>query len=249
MGDAILRFYEELNDFLAPTQRKREFVHAFRQRTSVKDMIESLGVPHTEVDVILVNGESVGFDRIIEDGDRIAVYPVFESFDVTPIVRLRERPLRDVRFIVDAQLGVLARYLRLCGFDTVYRNDWRDEDLVRLAVTERRVILTRDRALLKRSIVTHGYFVRADKPRAQLKEVCERLDLWNAIVPYRRCIRCNGLLEVVDKAAVVDVLEPDTRRCHNEFTRCGNCRRVYWRGSHVRRMETLLADLRQCSTK
>jgi uncharacterized protein with PIN domain/sulfur carrier protein ThiS len=227
MGDAILRFYEELNDFLAPTQRKREFVHAFRQRTSVKDMIESLGVPHTEVDVILVNGESVGFDRIIEDGDRIAVYPVFESFDVTPIVRLRERPLRDVRFIVDAQLGVLARYLRLCGFDTVYRNDWRDEDLVRLAVTERRVILTRDRALLKRSIVTHGYFVRADKPRAQLKEVCERLDLWRrdralpAMHPVQRSPGGRG------QGGSRGRVGADTRRCHSEFTRCGNCRRVY----------------------
>lgn len=244
MGAAILRFYEELNDFLAPPRRKREFVHEFGQPTSVKDMIESLGVPHTEVDVILVNGESVGFDRIVEDGDRIAVYPVFEALDVTPIVRLRERPLRDIRFILDTQLGVLARYLRLCGFDALYRNDWRDEDLVRRAAAERRVILTRDRELLKRRIVTHGYFVRADKPRAQLKEVCERLDLWDAIAPYRRCIRCNGLLEVVDKATVLDLLEPDTRRCYNEFTRCAGCGRVYWRGSHVGRMETLLADLR-----
>jgi len=240
---ATFRFYEELNDFLAPTRRKREFVHEFKHRTSVKDMIESLGVPHTEIEVILVNGESVGFDRNVEDGDRIAVYPMFEALDVSPLVRLRERPLRDVRFALDANLGALTRYLRLCGFDALYRNDWRDEDLARCAVTERRVLLTRDRELLKRSIVTHGYFVRAHKPRGQLKEVCERLDLWNAIVPYRRCIRCNGLLEAVDKAAVVEELEARTRECYDEFSRCATCRRVYWRGSHVARMETLLKSL------
>jgi hypothetical protein len=244
MATATFRFYEELNDFLPPERRKREFAHEFAHRGSIKDMIESLGVPHTEIDVIMVNGESVGFDRIVTDGDRIAVYPMFEALDVTPLLRLRERPLREPRFTLDVQLGTLARYLRLCGFDTHYRNAWRDEDLARQAFTQRRVLLTRDRELLKRSIVTHGYFVRADKPRLQLKEVCDRLDLWRGIDPYRRCIRCNGLLEDVDKAEVLAALEPDTRRYYEEFRRCADCGRVYWRGSHVGRMERLLAELR-----
>ena len=242
-GTAVFRFYEELNDFLRPNRRKREFLHEFRHRASVKDMIESLGVPHTEIDVILVNGESVGFEHIVGDGDRIAVYPMFEALDVTPIARLRERPLRDVRFVLDTQLGALARYLRMCGFDALYRNDWHDDRLARLAADERRMLLTRDREILKRSIVTRGYFVRADKPRVQLQEVCERLDLWKQFQPYRRCIRCNGLLVTVDKAAVEEVLEPRTKQCFDQFWRCDTCGRVYWRGSHVVRMEGLLADL------
>jgi uncharacterized protein with PIN domain/sulfur carrier protein ThiS len=244
MAAVTFRFYEELNDFLKPHQRKREFGLELTYRTSLKDLIESLGVPHTEIEVILVNGESVGFDRIVEDGDRIAVYPMFEALDVTPLLRLRERPLRDPRFALDVQLGALARYLRLCGFDAVYRNDWGDEELARRAVADRRVLLTRDRELLKRRVITHGYFVRADRPRAQLAEVCQRLDLWNAIEPYRRCTRCNGLLDVVDKATVAELLPPQTRRCFDDFKRCTSCGHIYWRGSHVARMDELLAGLR-----
>jgi len=243
VSTARFRFYEELNDFLPPERRKVEFAHPFRHRGSIKDMIEALGVPHTEIEVILVNGESVGFDRMVADGDRISVYPMFEAFDVTPLLRLRERPLRDARFVLDVQLGTLARYLRLCGFDAMYRSDWRDERLAHFAFAERRVLLTRDRELLKRSVVTHGYFVRADKPRLQLAEVCSRLDLAGRIAPYTRCIRCNAPLEDVTKAAVAATLEPATRRYYDTFRRCTGCQRVYWRGSHVARMERLLAEL------
>jgi uncharacterized protein with PIN domain/sulfur carrier protein ThiS len=245
MAAVTFRFYEELNDFLRPDQRKREFGHVLTHRTSLKDLIESLGVPHTEIEVILVNGESVGFERLVEDGDRIAVYPMFEALDITPLLRLRERPLRDPRFALDVQLGALARYLRLCGFDALYRNDWADEELARRAVADRRVLLTRDRELLKRRVITHGYYVRADRPRAQLEEVCQRLDLWNAIEPYRRCTLCNGLLEAVDKETVIDLLPSRTRRCFDDFKRCASCGHVYWRGSHVERMEELLAGLRR----
>lgn len=245
MAAVTLRFYEELNDFLETHRRKREFGHELTRRTSLKDLIESLGVPHTEIEVILVNGESAGFERIVEDGDRIAVYPMFETLDVTPVLRLRDRPLRQPRFALDVQLGTLTRYLRLCGFDALYRNDWADDELARRAVADRRVLLTRDRQLLKRRVITHGYFVRADRPRAQLAEVCQRLDLWDAIEPYRRCIRCNGLLEAVDKAAVIEVLLPETRRCFDDFTRCASCGHVYWQGSHVTKIEELLAGLRR----
>lgn len=243
MSEVVLRFYEELNDFLPPERRKVAFAHALRRRTSVKDLIESFGVPHTEVDVILVNGESVDFAHIVRPGDRISVYPVFESFDVGPLIRLRERPLRDPRFVVDANLGQLARYLRLLGFDVLYRNDFADREVARIASGERRIVLTRDRALLQHRIITHGYFVRSDAPRAQVREVLGRLQLHGAVRPFTRCLRCNGALEDVDKAAVLAQLEPKTRQYYRRFRRCRDCGQAYWRGSHFRRMERLCEEL------
>lgn len=240
MAQVLLRFYEELNDFLPEKLRKVEFTHPFEGRRSSKDVVESLGVPHTEIEVILVNGESVGFDHIVEDGDRVSVYPMFEALDVTPLLRLRERPLRDPRFALDVPLGTLTRYLRLCGFDCWYRNDADDELIASVAVAQKRVLVTRDRVLLKRRVITRGYFVRAHRPREQLLEVCSRLDLAALIRPFTLCIRCNGALRTVEKVQVLDRLEPLTRLYFDEFHECVSCGRVYWRGSHVRRMESLI---------
>jgi len=171
-----LRFYEELNDFLPPHRRKVTFTHALTRRTSVKDLIESFGVPHTEVELILANGRSVDFSYIVQAGDRISVYPMFESLDVSPLLRLREKPLRDPRFVVDANLGQLARYLRLLGFDATYRNSFTDAEVAQISSREKRIVLTRDRALLRHKIITHGYFVRAVKPREQVREILARLE-------------------------------------------------------------------------
>src|SRR5437868_7866953 len=153
------RFYEELNDFLAPALRKCEFPYAFTGTPSVKDAIEAIGVPHTEVDLVLVDGESVDFTRRLTGGERVAVYPVFERLDIAPVTRLRARPLRRTRFVLDVHLGKLARYLRLLGFDSVYRNDYDDHTIVALAHEEQRIILTRDTGLLKHSAVTHGHWL------------------------------------------------------------------------------------------
>lgn len=239
MAQVELRFYEELNDFLPPERRKVAFAHDLTRRTSVKDLIESFGVPHTEVEVILVNGESVDFSYIVRPGDRISVYPMFESLDVGPLIRLREKPLRDPRFVVDANLGALARYLRLLGFDAVYRNSFTDRQVAEIARRERRIVLTRDRALLQHKVITHGYFVRADKPWEQVREVVGRLQLHGALRPFTRCLRCNGELEDVDKEAVLDQLEPKTRRYYQRFRRCKACGQAYWRGSHFKRMQRL----------
>lgn len=179
-----LRFYEELNDFLPPQWRKTPFTHALTCRRSVKDLIESFGVPHTEVEVILVNGESVDFSHVVLPGDRVSVYPVFESLDIAPLLRLREKPLRESRFVIDANLGRLARYLRLLGFDVLYRNDFTDREVAHIAQREKRIVLTRDRELLHQEIITHGYFVRSDKPREQVREILERLDLYGALRPF-----------------------------------------------------------------
>lgn len=243
MARAVFRFYEELNDFLAPEQRKVAFEHVFSRRTSVKDMIEALGVPHPEVELILVNGASAGFGHIVRDGDRIAVYPVFESFDIAEHLCVREQPLRAVRFVLDTHLGTLARYLRLCGFDTLYRNDYRDDELAEISAAQHRTLLTRDRFLLKRRIVTHGYCVRCDHPPHQLTEIVHRFQLRNAIRPFTRCARCNGELHDVNKDTIAHRLEPLTRRYYDTFRMCSDCGRIYWRGSHVRRIEALIDNL------
>lgn len=243
MQQATFRFYEELNDFLAPGYRKTTFTHRFDRRASVKDMIESFGVPHTEVDLILVNGNSVDFGYIVQDGDRISVYPVFESLDISPLVRLRPAPLREPKFIVDTNLGRLARYLRLLGLDCLYRNDYRDDELARLSSDQKRILLTRDRALLQRKIITHGYFVRETSPRRQVSEVLQRFDLRKLLSPFTRCTRCNGTIEAVDKRAVEHRLEPKTRKYFDQFRICRDCGQVYWKGSHHVRAQRLVEEL------
>jgi len=242
MLSATLRFYAELNDFLPAGRRMKAFPYRFHVPGTVKDVIESMGVPHTEVDLIVVNGRSAGFDYRLRDGDRIAVYPVFESIDISPILRVRPRPLRRIQFVLDIHLGRLAAYLRLLGFDAVYRNDLADAELARLSAEQHRILLTRDRGLLKRSAVTHGHYVRATRPRLQLAEIIERFDLKRQMQPFTRCLVCNGVLEEVDKEAVAGQLPPGTRERFNDYRRCRSCGRVYWRGAHYRRMRRLVQE-------
>lgn len=240
---ATFRFYAELNDFLPPERRQRTFAYAFLGKPAIKDAIEALGIPHTEVDLILVNGTSVEFDWSLREGDRVAVYPVFESLNIGPVVRVRDRPLRATRFVLDVHLGKLARLLRLLGFDTLYRNDYEDAEIVAIAGAEQRIVLTRDVGLLKHKAVTHGYWVRATEPLAQAREVIARFDLADHVSPYRRCLRCNGELKRVDKAAVISQVPPHVAEEQNAYLRCTGCGRVYWRGSHFHRLEARIAEM------
>jgi uncharacterized protein with PIN domain len=228
---ARFRFYAELNDFLPALRRQRDVDYAFDGSPAVKDAIEAQGVPHAEVDLIIVGDESVGFDYRLQPGDRVAVYPVFEAIDISPAVRVRAQPLRDPRFVLDVHLGRLARYLRLLGFDAAHDTARDDADIVATARDERRIILTRDRQLLKTGAVTHGYWVRATEPQAQIEEVVSRFDLAARAAPFTRCLSCNAAIE---KAAATDAVEapPRVRRRHSEFYRCGGCGRLYWKGTH-----------------
>jgi len=237
---ANFRFYEELNDFLEPEQQKTTVEYRFEGNPAIKDPVEVFGVPHSEVDLILVNDESVGFDYRLQHGDRVAVYPVFESLDISSLQHLRPRPLRITRFMVDVNLGKLARRLRMFGFDSAYGNRLQDDQIVDRALREKRIILTRDRRLLFRKAVTHGYWVRSDKPDLQLTEVIQRLDLAAQFEPFRRCIECNGLIESVTREEVWSELEPLTRRYYREFYRCPDCSRIYWEGSHVEHMNQVI---------
>lgn len=243
MSRACLRFYAELNDFLPQPRRQKPFFHDFDGRVSIKDMIESLGVPHTEIDLILVNGESVDFSYLAQDGDRISVYPVFESFDITPLVRVRPSPLREPKFVLDVHLGRLASYLRMFGFDALFPDNYDDENLARLSAEEHRTLLTRDRGLLKRKMVTHGYCVRETNYRKQIIEVLRRFDLFRLITPFCRCVHCNGLLEPVCKEDILDRLEPDTLAYYDEFRRCPVCDQIYWKGTHYQRMAQFIAEI------
>ncbi|ODT68714.1 MAG: twitching motility protein PilT [Nitrosomonadales bacterium SCN 54-20] len=242
MVTATFRFYEELNDFLAPERRKREFSCPCARAATTKHMIEALGVPHTEVELVLVNGESVGFERILEQGDRVAVFPKFEMIDVTPLLRVREHPLRVTRFIADAHLGGLAHLLRMTGFDTLYDNNYHDRQIELLAAQERRIVLTRDRELLKRRSITHGCYVRTLKPPDQLCEIFDRLDLAHSIKPFTLCLNCNALLHPIEKAAVLERLPPSVRERFDHFSTCDICQRVFWKGSHWQRMQTMLEE-------
>lgn len=240
MPVAQLRFYAELNDFLLPLQRGKSFLHLFDGRVSIKDMIESLGVPHTEVDLILVQGASVDFSYLVHEGDRISVYPVFESFDISSVLRVRPRPLRQIRFVLDVHLGKLARYLRVMGFDSLYRNDFSDEELASISGADSRILLTRDRGLLKRNVVTHGYWVRDTQPKRQLLEVLRRFDLLKSMHPFERCVHCNSSLEAIEKERIQDRLLPATRQHFNEFGICPVCHQIYWQGSHHQRIQQFI---------
>lgn len=240
MATATFRFYQELNDFLPPERRRREFTSPCARAATTKHMIEALGVPHTEVELILVNGESVDFDRQLVDGDRVAVYPRFEALDVTPLLRVREYPLRQTRFVADAHLGGLAHLLRMLGFDTLYDNHFHDDDMVAIAGKEGRILLSRDRELLKRRSVTHGCYLHAQKPEQQLREIVERLDLARSARPFTLCLHCNAPLRPVDKASVLDRLPPRVREHYAHFSACDGCGRVYWEGSHWRNMRRVL---------
>ena len=236
MKTISIRFYEELNDFLPNNRKKHSFQHHFKNNPTIKDIIESLGVPHCEVDLILVNGQSIDFSYQPINDDNVSVYPQFETFDISPLIRLREKPLRVSRFITDVNLGKLAKYLRLLGFDTLYRNNYRDNEIVEIAEKEKRIILTRDTGLLKRKQVLRGYFVRSTNPKNQIKEVIHRFDLQNNICSFTRCLKCNGLIIEINKIDIAGNLRPNTKKYFSKFFQCSVCKKIYWQGSHYENM-------------
>ena len=221
-------FFGRLNDFLPQAQREQAIRVDFRGRQSIKHLVESLGVPHPEMGAVQVNGQASALDHIAQDGDQIEVHPVPNGCPIEP------------RFILDNHLGRLAAYLRMLGFDCLYRNDYADEEMAVVVQREERILLSRDRRLLMRKVVTHGYCLRSLEPAQQLAEVIERFELSDRIVPFHRCLRCNHPLEPVDKEIVLDRLEPLTKLYFEEFQICPACHKVYWKGSHYEQMQRLI---------
>ncbi len=236
MPSISIRFYQELNDFLPPGMRT-EFQAEFASGCTAKAIIEDLGVPHTEVDLILADGDSVGFSHRLSDGERLSVYPVFESWDIGGLTKVRPQPLRVTRFICDVHLGKLKSLLRLFGFDSEYANDLGDEEMLAISLAQGRIILTRDRGLLKRREVTHGYFVRSTMPKEQVREVMRRFDLAGRVKPFSLCISCNEELVPAPKTEIVSIIPPLVAERYDVFSRCPKCGRVFWRGTHWERMK------------
>ncbi|MCB0190563.1 MAG: Mut7-C ubiquitin/RNAse domain-containing protein [Anaerolineae bacterium] len=243
MRSATFRFYADLNDFLPTHNRQNPFVHTFVLNASVKDMIEALGVPHPEIDLILANGQPVDFSYLVQDGDRITVYPFFTSLTPEYAQRVRPPALDRPRFVLDVHLGQLARYLRMLGFDTLYQNDFDDVELARISELEKRILLTRDRGLLKRSCVSYGYCLRTTDPRRQLLDVLHRFDLESSVQPFQRCITCNGRLKPIAKMSLRDQLPLQVWENFDTFHQCQACHQLYWKGSHFTRMEKFIEQV------
>ncbi len=243
MRSVEFRFYEELNDFLPDERKRRSFSHEFSGTPAVKDLIESLGVPHTEIDLILVGDEPVPFSHRISGGERIAVFPMFERFDVSPVSRLRPRPLRRNRFVLDVHLGKLSRLLRLAGFDCRYQPDLTDLEIIASSSDEKRTILSRDRDLLKHGRVTHGYWVRSTDPPAQFREIIDAFDLRRSFQPFTRCMVCNGHLRLADESAVLDHIPFAVLVAYDEFWQCESCKKIYWKGSHYTQLARLIETI------
>jgi uncharacterized protein len=238
-----LRFYGDLGELTDVADRGGVADVPLGDPRSVKDLIESLGVPHTEVGLLLVDGEPAGFDRLIKGCERVAVFPPFRTIDVGGANRVEPPDPHPHRFLLDVHLGRLAGLLRLLGLDSRYDNDADDATLASVSVSEGRTLLTRDRRLLMRKEVVHGYLVRNTDPERQALEVVARFGLGAEVDPFRRCMACNGQLEHADKEAVLDQLPPRTRRDHDRFVRCPDCDRVYWAGSHYDRLVRLVERL------
>ena len=239
-----IKFHGQLNDFLSEQQQGTVLEVEYKNTRSVKDLIESIGIPHTEIDIVIRNKESISLTQLVRPGDSIEVYPACTSPD-TPgpglkILHCQPESLADTRFVLDVHLGKLAAYLRMLGFDSLYRNDYEDTTLAEISAQENRILLTCDRRLLMRKQVSYGYFVRHRKPQQQLSEIMARYRLYKKVRPFSRCMRCNGVTHKVSKRSIEANLLAGTKKYYNEFYQCESCNKIYWQGSHYQNMERLI---------
>lgn len=240
---AQLRFYGELRDFLSSERLTRDYRVEFPEPRSVKDLIESEGVPHTEVGLILVNGESAGFEEQVGHGERVAVYPHFSNLPVERVSAVSRPTPSVLRFIADVHLGKLVRRLRLLGYDCMYGPDFEDAQLAEHSAREDRVLLTRDRGLLMRRIVVRGIFVHSDDVRQQLRQVVRRTGIDPARFSLSRCLECNGRLKQVDRDQVRDRIPTYTYEKMGPFLQCERCGKAYWKGTHWPKLRGFIDDL------
>jgi uncharacterized protein len=237
-----LRFHGDLSVFLGSKARDVVIERQLAEKTSIKDVIESCGVPHPDVDLILADEQTVGFGYTLDNDTKVEVFPVANrSTDRTD---KHLQALGITRFVADGHLGTLTRNLRLLGFDVAYRQNADDRQLLEVMVLENRALLTRDRRLLMHAIVQHGYWPRSQNADEQTIEVVRRFGLSELIAPFTRCLRCNGPLEAVAKADVIDKLEPLTKIYYDQFRRCLDCKQMYWSGSHFPKLQRRVEEIR-----
>lgn len=238
-----LTFHGDLGLFLKRGRGQEIVERDLAERTSVKDVIESCGVPHPEVDLILVDDQPVDFACILQRDHQVDIYPVGHELTFFPENRLQAT--RIDRFIADGHLGKLVRNLRLLGVDVAYDSAADDRQLLRAAKNDNRALLTRDRRLLMHAVVRDGYCLRSQGPLEQTIEVLRRFDLLATLAPFTRCSRCNAPLEPVEKEEIVHRLEPLTKVYYEQFRRCTGCGQIYWPGSHFEKLEARVAQLRE----
>lgn len=239
-----VNFHGNLVDLLSRKSENGPFVTLhLERRTSVKDLIESFGIPHPEIEEIVVGRKTVDFAYIVEDGNQIEVFPISAQSNFFKPSLLRPDPLESHRFVVDINVAKLAPKLRQLGFDTLLPRNCDDAGLAAIAGCQRRILLTRDCNLLKRKIVEFGHLVRAESPNDQLAEIIKLFKLKDKIKPYSRCFRCNGLLNPVAKEDILPFLEPLTKKYYHVFHRCLDCKKIYWFGSHREKMDEILHEI------
>ena len=225
-------FPPELAELLPQALHGHPVICAVAPHQSIKHAIEALGIPHTEIGAVAVNGQKRPISGRLAPGDRVEVFP-----PEPPAPSGGDPP----RFIADAHLGRLARYLRFAGIDTLWKNAWDDAELVAIAAREGRIALTCDRALLMHRTLPAGCYLRSRQPRTQLAEVARRYALALCGQQASRCLECNEVPLPVAKTEIAAELLPRTLAAFEQFWRCPGCRRTYWRGSHWQRMQAALA--------
>jgi hypothetical protein len=231
---ASFHFHGSLNDFLSSSKKNILFSYQLNEASTIKDAIEALGAPHPEVFKIVVNDMAVDFRYRLKSGDSVEVHPYDEPVDYPGI---------DMHFVLDVHLGKLARDLRILGIDTLYQNDYTEKQIVQIATNEGRIILTRDKSLLKHASIRYGYCLRSDVPNEQLLELIRRFALKDWFKPFTRCLACNGIIRSVNKEVVAEQVPEKSRQYYHEFCQCEDCKRVYWKGSHYERMKQFVNGL------
>ncbi len=235
-----IRLFADLNYFVPESLKQKNIRLTVFGKPSVKDVIESIGVPHTEFEMVTLNGEPTEIDGNVNENDQLVVYPHFYQIPITKTGVPHNVELSPFRFVLDVHLGKLAALLRLLGFDSVYNNKLEDNEIIEIACAENRIILSRDLGIFKNSKVKHGYFPRSQDPKIQLKEVVDRYGLNEYVKPFSRCMKCNGELMPIDKALIQNKIQEKTNLYYKEFYSCGNCNKTYWKGSHYDKMMELV---------
>lgn len=235
MNSAIFKFYDELNFFVEKSKKFTDITYQFDGNPSVKDCIEAIGIPHVEVEAIKINNAFVDFNKKISANDFVEVFSMNSEIDFSHSIKLRP-DIEEIKFIVDANIGKMTKNLRMFGFDTHYDFDLPDKEIVNLAEREKRIILSRDVGLLKRKNAIYGYFVRSTNIEEQISEVIKRYKLYNLFNPLTLCLECNGFIKPIDKSEVGASLDEGVLKDYDEFFKCDNCNKFFWKGSHYDKM-------------
>lgn len=238
-----VRCFAELNDYLPNHQRYNTFSLSVSQPCSVQHLVDLINIPSVNIDLVLVNGQSVTLEYVLQENDLVSIYPIFETFDISNITKVRKTPLRSPKFVLDVHLGKLAHLLRMLGFDAAYKNNFTDNMLIDISTKEKRILLSKDKTLINTNTLSHAYLIKNKEPRLQLLEILDKLDLYTLINPFTRCIECNSLLQKVDKKIIFARIPEAVRNWCNEYYICLSCNRIYWKGSHYKHMNSYIEEI------